>query len=84
MTTMQKIPVRVWSAADVQSLKWGSILFGLGVGLFLPRGLRRYGRVAALLAGVFAIKPLMGLLREDTLICNDRPGSADYVDEFVE
>ena len=73
MTTIQRFPVQVWTPSDLRSLKWGSILLGVGVGLFLPTGLRRYGRVAALLGGAFAIKPLMALLREDTVLTLDRP-----------
>jgi hypothetical protein len=73
MTTLQRFPAQVWTASDLRSLKWGSILFGVGVGLFLPRGLRRHGRLLALAAGAFAIKPLMNLLREDSVITLDRP-----------
>jgi hypothetical protein len=73
MTTIQRFPVQVWTTSDLRSLKWGSILLGVGVGLFLPAGLRRYGRVAALIGGAFAIKPLMALLREDTVLTLDRP-----------
>jgi hypothetical protein len=73
MTTLQRFPVQVWTASDLRSLKWGSILFGVGIGLFLPRGLRRHGRLLALAAGAFAIKPLMNLLREDSVITLDRP-----------
>lgn len=71
MTTVQRLPVQVWTASELRSLKWGSIAIGVTVGLFLPRGLRRY---AALAAGALAIKPLMALLHEDSLILtNDRP-----------
>jgi hypothetical protein len=73
MTTLQRLPVRVWTHSDLRALKWGSILFGVGVGLFMPRGLRRYGRFIALGVAAFAIKPLMVLLREDSLITGDRP-----------
>jgi hypothetical protein len=58
---------------DARSLKWGSILFGVGIGLFLPRALRRHGRFIALVVGPFAIHRLLAMLREDRLICNDRP-----------
>jgi hypothetical protein len=77
MTTIQRFPAQVWTASDLRSLKWGSILFGVGVGLFLPRGFRRYGRVIALGAAAFAIKPLMNLLREDSVITLDRPWQAE-------
>jgi hypothetical protein len=77
MASQHPVAVRVWTHSDLRALKWGSILFGVGVGLFMPRGLRRYGRFIALGAGVFAIKPLLALLREDALITNDRPIPTD-------
>jgi hypothetical protein len=80
MTSFQRMPVRVWTRSDLKALKWGSILLGVGVGLFLPRGLRRYGRLIALGVGVFAIKPLMVLLREDALITQDRPQNVEVPD----
>jgi len=73
MNSIQRLPVQVWTPADVSSLKWGSILFGVGVGLILPRGLRRFGLPLTFIAGAFALKPLMALLREDSVICADRP-----------
>ena len=80
-TSLQRMPVRVWTRSDLKALKWGSILFGVGVGLFMPRGLRRYGRLIALGVGIFAIKPLMVLLREDSLITRDRPPNLEVSDE---
>ena len=77
MAPQHSAAVRVWTHSDLRALKWGSILLGVGVGLFMPRGLRRYGRFIALGAGVFAIRPLLALLREDALITNDRPIHAD-------
>ena len=77
MGSQHPVALRVWTHTDLRALKWGSILFGVGVGLFLPRGLRRYGRFLALIAGAFAVKPLLALLREDALITNDRPAHLD-------
>src|SRR5215217_6055784 len=71
--TNERIPVQIWTASDLRSLKWGSILLGVGVGVFMPRSFRRYGRWIALGTFVFALKPLMAMLREDTVVCADRP-----------
>ena len=77
MTAPHPLVARVWTHSDLRALKWGSILFGVGVGLFLPKGLRHYGRYIALGAAAFAVKPLLKLMREDALITNDRPVHAD-------
>lgn len=69
----ERIPVQIWSPSDLRSLRWGSLLLGVGIGVFLPRGLRRYGRWLAVGTAVLAIKPLMAMLREDTVVCADRP-----------
>jgi hypothetical protein len=77
--TTQKFPLQAFTLDDLKSLKWGSILVGVGVGLFLPRGLRRLGGPLALIAGAFALKPLMALLHEDSVICADRPPHVDPI-----
>jgi hypothetical protein len=79
----ERIPVQIWSPSDLRSLRWGSILLGVGVGVFLPRALRRYGRWMALGTAVLAIKPLMAMLREDSVVCSDRPLEAERAETLA-
>jgi len=79
------IPVQVWSPSDFRSLKWGSVLLGVAVGLFLPRALRRHGRWFALGMLALAIKPLMAMLREDSLVVtSDRPLHEEFDEPGVD
>jgi hypothetical protein len=79
----ERIPVQIWSPSDLRALRWGSILLGVGVGVFLPRALRHYGRWIALGSAVLAIKPLMAMLREDTVVCSDRPLEAEHAETLT-
>jgi hypothetical protein len=65
---------RTWTTSDISLLKGGSILFGIAVGLSLPKRCKAYAPLLLLGVAALAARPILHYFRHED---EDMPWTVD-------
>ena len=61
---MELLKPRTWSASDISLLKAGSTLFGIALGMSLPKRCKAYAPLLLLGVAALAVRPVLHYFRQ--------------------